>query len=102
MSNNSLDIILRPWAPNGISLPPWISVTSTTNQVGVFFQNESTNGIEHDDIKSPLFYAAGGQSRPSFKIYRDGPTPILEVKGFIIASVKTVMDAAYEGEIPIK
>lgn len=101
-STQSLDIILRPWAPSSdIIMPSWISVIEPINRVGVLFQGDLVNGIEDKDSKSRPFYAASGQSRPSFRIYRDNFTHMLDTKGFVIGSVVELMDIAHQGKLPL-
>jgi hypothetical protein len=100
-TTNSMDIILRLWAPSGISFPSWISILDTSSRGGFLFQDDSINEPEHGDSTSRNFYAASGQSHPSFRTYREGSTYMLETKGFIIGSVVAVMGVAEQGNVPI-
>lgn len=101
MTTNSMDIILRLWAPSGISFPSSISVLDSSSRAGFLFQDDSINEPEHGDSTSRKFYAASGQSHPSFRTYREGSTYMLETKGFIIGSVVAIMGVADQGNIPI-
>ena len=101
MTINSMDIILRPWAPSGISLPSWISVLDTSSRGGFLFQDDSINEIKHGDGTSRNLYTASGQAHPTFRTYREGSTYTLETKGFIIESVVVALEVANQGNIPI-
>ncbi|KAF2624288.1 hypothetical protein BU25DRAFT_413549 [Macroventuria anomochaeta] len=100
-SSQSMDIILRPWAPRTVSVPSWILRTGASDQSRLMFQDKTLNGIHNHEIHSNPLYAASGRSSPSCRIYRHASSYALETKGFIITSVRQTRGDAVHGDVPI-
>jgi hypothetical protein len=99
-STNSLDIILRPWAPScNVEMPTWIRTTETASEYGALFQDNQINVVEHTGTQSCLSYTASGQSHPSFEIHHLDSTYMLKTKGFTIAKVVKLKRPANQGNI---
>ena len=101
-SNQSLDIIFRPWAPPGVlHLPSWIIRRRRHGGRGALFLDDSTLSNLHNGEPITSYYKASGQGRTSCTILSNTlGAYILRAEGFVVGKIAATEEAARQGIIP--
>lgn len=99
----SLDILVRPWAPNLENLPSWMpSIDSgpfRTSETGQVFRANADSLV---GSLGPALYSASGTFKGSCELLSDVDPFALRVKGVFFSSITQIRSEAMEGNIPWK
>ncbi|ODH50421.1 hypothetical protein GX48_03382 [Paracoccidioides brasiliensis] len=100
--SNSLDMMCRPWAPSGTKLPSWMRPVSdkafATERQGVY-RRVNADSLVGKPWPSPNLYKAA-HDIPACWSFDSEVEEILNVKGFVLDTVRQKASAARAGIIP--